>query len=126
MKVNPKLFLLIAIFAAILIFCFSSLTSKQVEGLGPSFPLKSIIYHFGIFFLFSLFLGGYFLSIDRSIKIFLLNFFFCSLYAFTDEIHQLFVVGRTFSYFDIFIDITGILVANFFLHISNRFGKLLF
>lgn len=36
----------------------------------------------------------------------------CFVYSATDEIHQLFVVGRTFEYFDIFMDFIGALIGS--------------
>ena len=36
----------------------------------------------------------------------------CFVYSATDEIHQLFVVGRTFEYFDIFMDFVGALIGS--------------
>lgn len=36
---------------------------------------------------------------------------FCFIYAATDEIHQLFIPGRTFEYFDILMDMVGTLIG---------------
>ncbi len=42
------------------------------------------------------------------------------IYSVSDEIHQLFVIGRTFEYFDIMMDFIGIIVGSF---IGNKIIK---
>lgn len=42
-----------------------------------------------------------------SIKIILFSIIICALYSLSDEIHQLFIVGRAFRVFDIFVDTLG-------------------
>lgn len=37
------------------------------------------------------------------------TFIFCALYAISDEIHQLFVVGRSAQWSDVIIDLSGVL-----------------
>ncbi len=110
-KRGEKIFLIISILIAIVIFYFSSLPGERAEKLGPSFPLKPIIYHFGIFFLLSFFLSIY------SAKKWNKNYVFfsvviCFIYGVLDEVHQIFVPGRTFSLFDIFIDAAGIFLGS--------------
>lgn len=46
-------------------------------------------------------------------KLIYIAFFVCFLYACSDEIHQLFVIGRTARVFDVFIDTLGIVVGLF-------------
>jgi acetobutylicum phosphotransbutyrylase len=41
----------------------------------------------------------------------IITILFCFIYAATDEIHQLFISGRTFEYFDIFMDMVGTLIG---------------
>ncbi len=107
----------ITIFLAIFIFYLSSLSFEKGAP-GPSFPYKSYIYHFGIFFMFALSL---FISAklrknkDYAYIIILIPLF----YSILDEIHQLYVPNRNFSYLDIIIDYYGIMFAGFFYYISS-------
>lgn len=41
----------------------------------------------------------------------IITILFCFIYATTDEIHQLFIPGRTFEYFDILMDMVGTLIG---------------
>ena len=43
----------------------------------------------------------------------IITILFCFIYAATDEIHQLFIPGRTFEYFDILMDMVGTLIGTF-------------
>lgn len=63
---------------------------------------------FGILGLF-IFAGlGFFQSIHSIIlKRFFIGLSICTVYAISDEVHQLFVAGRVFSYIDILIDFAG-------------------
>jgi VanZ family protein len=47
-------------------------------------------------------------------NIVLASIVFCFIYAITDEIHQLFVPGRTFEFFDIFMDTVGAVIGSKF------------
>lgn len=42
-----------------------------------------------------------------------ISILFCFIYAATDEIHQLFIPGRSFEYFDIAMDMIGSLLGTF-------------
>lgn len=44
----------------------------------------------------------------------------CILYAISDEIHQIFIVGRTFRVFDIFIDSSGSFLAVYLVNYIYR------
>ena len=44
-------------------------------------------------------------------KVYLYSFIFCFLYAISDELHQLFIIERTFKISDIFIDMFGSSIA---------------
>lgn len=46
----------------------------------------------------------------KQIIIFIITLLFCFSYAVTDEYHQLFIIGRTSSIRDIFIDTTGSII----------------
>ncbi len=48
-------------------------------------------------------------------RLFLIPFFFAAFYGLTDEIHQLFVIDRTFEVLDIVADAAGALLVQVFL-----------
>lgn len=59
-----------------------------------------------------------------SFKVYLLTIFFCFLYACSDEIHQLFVPGRSGQVLDVFIDTLGALFGCFlYIFISSFIRK---
>lgn len=92
-----------------------------------SYPVRKLA-HFSIFFVLSVI--SYFafatynffgLGIGR-----LISPIFCIIYAVTDEIHQLFVIGRSCEIKDMLIDSSGILLAFailFLLDIKFSFSK---
>ena len=45
---------------------------------------------------------------------------FCILYAISDEIHQIFVPGRTFEYFDLYLDIFGSIIGIFLMQLAFK------
>lgn len=47
---------------------------------------------------------------QKTLKRLVIALIICTVYAVSDEIHQLFVAGRVFSFVDIFIDFTGVLI----------------
>jgi VanZ family protein len=116
-----KITIPITILIAIEIFFFSSIPGTaeplQVKGLD-----LTVIYHFGIFFLFGFFclvsikgdkkLTGSGLSFVLIISL---------IYAALDEIHQKFVPMRVSSLQDFLIDSSGILISFlFFLFLNNK------
>ncbi len=52
-------------------------------------------------------------------NIFVISILFCFVYAATDEIHQLFVPGRSFEYFDIFMDMLGSIIGTWMMKIFS-------
>ncbi len=107
---HNKISWIITILIAIVIFYLSSLSFKSAP-LG-GFGYKTIIYHFYAFFFFSFFL---LISLIKGKK---KNLIFTGLvlaifYAISDEIHQLFVIGRACTISDILIDCIGILLAGY-------------
>ena len=65
--------------------------------------------HISEYFILSLFVCMFFGTYDIGyIKIIIYSFIFCFLYACSDEIHQLFVPGRSGNIRDVFIDSIGI------------------
>lgn len=88
------------------------ISSQSFYGdVGPkNIPLKPVIYHMGIFFLFSLLLM---IATSRGKKLDWVYFsvLFGLLYGVSDEIHQLFVPGRVAGLRDVFLDFIGIVFA---------------
>ena len=81
--------------------------------------------HFTLFFILSLIV---FSIANKSLKLsfkekIIVTFLFCVFYACTDEIHQLFVPGRTGRLFDVFIDSLGVLTGIIFNIIYIKFNR---
>ena len=106
-----------AIFCAILIFYFSSLSNPYLipPPQPPSINLNSIIHILEFSLLSFLVFFGFF---SKTKLIYLLSFSF--LFAIIDEIHQFFVPSRYFDVFDILLDSIGIL-GGFFSYLLLRF-----
>ena len=106
--------ILLFILISIQIFWISSLSQKTISIPSQTFPLKSIIYHFCIFFLFAFFLLASLKGKKELTKKMLILVLIISLsYAVLDEIHQYFVPGRYSSMGDIIIDSLGIFISIF-------------
>ncbi|HAJ57384.1 MAG TPA: teicoplanin resistance protein VanZ [Candidatus Omnitrophica bacterium] len=90
----------------VVIFYFSCLPSKCVPQL---FPFSDKVYHYIEYFPFGVLLvRAFWVTFKRLDRRALLLFLFVIvLYALSDEIHQLFVSGRFFSYGDILVDVLG-------------------
>jgi len=77
--------------------------------------------HFGIFFLLGLTVTAFFSTFNfNKLGVNLYSLSFCFLYALSDEIHQLFVIGRSFELFDLVIDFSGILFSLFILIVLKK------
>lgn len=104
-----KFYLIMTILTAAVIFYAS--TIETTAGV-PSGLNLAMVYHFGVFFMFTFFLTLTVINHDsnltRTLSIILL---ISLIYAFTDELHQLFVPGRFASLKDILTDITGSVFA---------------
>jgi len=100
---------IITLILAIEIFLYSTIKTSAGSATGLNLAL---VYHFGIFFMFSFFL---FMTIkgkkENQIKYVLIAILISIIYALTDEFHQLFVPGRIFSVKDILTDSLGSLSA---------------
>ncbi len=105
---HNKLSWLTAIIGAVLIFYISSRTFQPTEG---GFSLTPIVYHFYAFFLLSAFILISILKGKIKKKKIIIGIAIAIFYGISDEIHQLFVPGRSFSLFDIMINSTGIIFA---------------
>lgn len=107
---NKKLPVILTILIAIEIFWFSSLQQTATSGQGTG--NFSYLYHFIVFFLLAFFLLSS-IKRDRKLKIryILFSLIISIIYAILDEVHQLFVPGRSCNYQDVLIDTFGILLA---------------
>lgn len=105
-----------------LIFYISGLSFGPGESVVGGF---TIFYHF-----FAFFWLAFFISISMihgkstSLKLTALVVSLALLYAASDEIHQMFVPGRSCNFFDFFTDSAGILFANliYIFRLRNKFS----
>jgi VanZ family protein len=98
-------YLIVTVVMAIIIFLVSSISSFPiVETKG--FDL-SIIYHFGVFFMFTLFLSLTLINKKLDKKTILIILLISLAYSLSDEFHQLFVIGRFADIKDVTIDFIG-------------------
>lgn len=118
---HNKISWVITILIATIIFYLSSISFwiTQKKGIG----FETTIYHFYAFFFLSLFLLISLIKGNKNNKKLILSSIIISIvYAITDEIHQLFVPGRTFALYDILIDSAGVLLAGY-LYLSFLLGR---
>lgn len=89
-------------------------SEEEINNIVESFngPIRKLA-HYTEYLLLGILIFYTFKSYD--IKNIYLMILFCFLYAFSDEIHQLFVVGRYCSFFDVIIDTLGSSTAILFL-----------
>ena len=114
-------YVVMTLIVALVIFLFSNIPSPTGEDSGLNL---ATVYHFGIFFIFTFFL---FLSLKgKKIKNkTILTVLFISLaYALSDELHQLFILGRFCSLRDVLIDFAGSVFSVLVLKGIERFKKL--
>jgi len=120
---NRGLSILITIVLASVIFILSSI---PFPGLPAGSNWMTVVYHIVIFFLFSMFL---FISFKGNKKLRVWQIFIVLLisiiYAFSDEFHQLFVIGRSASLRDVLYDTTGIFFSVFIYSVfsSKKYNK---
>jgi hypothetical protein len=90
-----------------LIFYASSMPAKDIP---PLFPFQDIFFHGTIYatlaFLFWRAVKNTFSGFTY-VKILIITLVFTAFYGLSDELHQLFVPGRSCSLFDLIIDFTG-------------------
>ncbi len=99
----------ITILIAIGIFYMSTLPSESIPKQASN--LNSILYHIIAFFFFALFLSISLIK-GKNKRFILLSITFAIFYGILDEIHQLFVQGRSCSLSDVFLDTVGISFAS--------------
>src|SRR3989338_5561711 len=114
MQTYQKISLFLAAVTAVVIFYVSTLQFPPNPF--PQFSLTSLIYHAGIFFLFTLFL--LLAGMPNLNKEFV---FFA--YAGLDELHQFFVPNRVADIFDFGKDAAGSLISLGFFGLVRRIRK---
>ncbi len=118
---HNKFSAVITLFGAIAIFYISSLPFSGGVG-GPSFI--PTLYHFCAFFCLAFFLLISSVRGKEEYRIFLLAIFISIIYTITDEVHQLFVIGRYFAFSDIFVDTLGVLLASMIYLVAIKYRKI--
>jgi VanZ family protein len=112
--------IIVIIFASIIFYLSSIPGSSFPKGLG----ISTKIYHISIFFLLSLFL---IISIVRGKQnnkyLLFVAILIAIVYAATDEIHQIFVLGRVPAFTDVMIDSIGIILAGIIYSIRMFLNK---
>ena len=85
-------------------------------------PLREVM-HIIEYFILALLTFNLLKQYNNNKKIFI-TISFCFIYAVFDEIHQLFIVGRTLEYIDIFMDIVGTIIGCILYQIIKTRNKL--
>lgn len=109
---KPSLFKYLAIFYALLIFAVSGIPQLTPPFLG--FKLEDKIWHFIEYSIFSFLLFLAFFTSKRGFlkkNVFLVSSFIGITYAFSDELHQKFVPGRSYDIYDFLADCLGIILV---------------
>ncbi len=106
---HNKICWLLVIVIAVAIFYISTLTFGPTHT-GSS--IKSFLYHFFSFFFLAFFLLPALVR-GKSKFLILITIILAILYGISDEVHQIFVPFRYFSFLDILTNSLGILVASF-------------
>ncbi len=112
---------IMAILVAIVIFLFSNIPIN-IESKHQN--ILSMVYHFGIFFMFTFFLSLALKSNKFDKKIIVIIILVSIIYAISDEIHQLFVLGRVADTQDVLVDMAGSLFALLTLKTLEKFNKI--
>lgn len=105
-----RISLIITFLIAVIIFYISSLTFQPPSGSGGGIGFRALLYHIMAFFFLSFFLSVSIIR-GRKIKFVFLSIILAILYGISDEIHQSFVPGRVPSFFDLFLNVWGIVLA---------------
>ncbi len=123
------IFLTITILYAIMIFALSASSKPPGSEEGKAaIPYFSHIAHTVLYFGFAFFvyhtLENY--PDELAVNIYLLTFVITVLYGISDEIHQLFVPYRHFTFIDIFFDALGGGILVMFIYYRRKYGSKLF
>lgn len=97
-----------AILIMTVIFILSSIPGPAVDAVGLNKHEFQVSAHFILFMVLTI-------AFYKPTKNILLSIFLTILYAFTDELHQIFTLLRSSSLFDIYVDSLGSLISGFFL-----------
>lgn len=100
----------ISILIAIGIFYVSSLTFQTTLGGGGGIGLRALLYHLIAFFLLAFFLTISLVK-GKNLQYASIAIIAAILYGISDEFHQSFVPGRVPSFFDLFLNTLGIVLA---------------
>ncbi len=120
-----------------LIFYFSSLNGNESENQSRGFvsrlttedesvidiidPIIRKVAHMGVYFVLALLVSLLLKEYNIDLKhILLFTFLICLLYAISDEIHQLFVIGRSGKTIDVFIDSLGIILLELLFYLKEK------
>lgn len=111
----------VTVIIAIEIFLFSNITSMpgKVTGLN-----LATLYHFAIFFAFTFFLTLSIKTKQLDYKTVSIIFLISLFYAISDEVHQIFVIGRFASIKDVLVDVIGSSFALLTMKVLERFNKI--
>ena len=87
-----------------------------------SYPIRKLA-HYSLYFILGILSFLVIVDYKNNKKLILYSMFICFLYACTDELHQLFIAGRSAEIKDVLIDsfgsLTSILLCNFIYFKSN-------
>lgn len=97
-----------AIFMMTSIFLLSSMTGTTVHNVGLGKQTFQMNGHFMLYFFLCI-------TLYKGLKEIADSMFWSYMYGVTDEIHQLFVPGRSWEYKDLVINLFGIFLAGIFL-----------
>lgn len=123
MKAKPFLYYWLPVFIyAGLIFYLSSLSKPIPDGILIEFSLRDKLLHIAQYFLLSFLLFRLFKFYDVS-KAYLYAILIAIAYGITDEFHQIFVLGRVFSLYDVIADTIGASLVLFFKPLNKYFYK---
>lgn len=110
------------IIIAVGIFYVSSLQGGQTGSGGKS--IIPIVYHISAFFALALFLFIASLRGEKNAGIIIFALLVAIFYGISDEIHQIFVPGRSSSLGDVFLDSIGIFYAFMIYAISLQYREI--
>lgn len=74
--------------------------------------------HFTLYFILGIL--SYLYLKDYNINFIYISILFCFLFSLSDEIHQLFISGRSFKLLDIFIDTTSSIMSIFLINLLSK------
>lgn len=111
---------LVTIVIAALMFYISSLEFGTGSGSGGS--INAILYHLVAYFFLALFLN-FSLVKGKNTKFIFIAILIAIIYGITDEIHQLFVIGRSGAVTDVILDTVGIFLAALFYYTYLQYRK---